>query len=97
MARRRELIGMALVLAAGMAVAFKAGTIVGQDSEQPRVSRPDAAATAREAYSPRVLDDPYFLQQQRRNVEALEQGCEERGELCAEARQARAWLAERQG
>ena len=96
MSRRRELIGMALVLAAGMALAFKAGMIVGEDSEQPRAARPDDAARVREAYSPRVLDDPYFLEQQRRNVEALEQGCEERGELCAEARQARAWLEEQQ-
>ena len=97
MARRRELIGMALVLAAGMALAFGAGVMVGDQASLPPPARIGEAATMREAYSPRVLEDPYFLDQQRRNVEALERSCDVSGELCAEARQARAWLVEQQG
>ena len=87
----------ALVVALGLALAlaFAAGLWLGgrgggtEDARPP----PQGAAT-REVFSPKVLSDPYFLEQQRQNVAALERACAERGELCAEARAARRWLDE---
>ena len=49
----------------------------------------------REVYSPEILDDPWFVEQQRANIEALERTCRETGEMCGEAREARRWLESR--
>jgi hypothetical protein len=50
----------------------------------------------RNFYSPNVLSDPYVLQQHREIVEALEISCRKTGEHCAEAKQARRYLDERE-
>jgi len=75
----------------GVAIAFPLGLML-------RPSHPDAApqaarsATMRQVYSPRVLSDPYFLDQQRQGIEVLERHCRERRQYCAEAAGGRAWL-----
>lgn len=90
----RDLARLGCALALGMALAFPAGLMVaGNRADRAPPSR-GAASTAerRDVFSPRILDDPYFLEQQRRNVEALEAHCRESGESCVEAGQARRWL-----
>ena len=50
---------------------------------------PRQARSARAIFSPRVLDDPYVIEQQKRVVETLEDACRRTREYCAEAEQAR--------
>ena len=90
--RERWRLGGALVL--GAALAFPAGILLGGRAPRELPSPVAAAPTSasRNPYSPRILTDPAFLEQQRRNVAALEQYCRETGESCAEARGARRWL-----
>lgn len=83
------------VVLLAMVAAFLAGIAISGGSADPPRQPAGPAAPARQVYSPRVLDDPHFLDQQRRNVEALEESCRETGELCAEAEAARRWLRER--
>jgi len=91
---RRDLFRLGGALALGVAVAFPAGMIFAGRGEPERRPQADSAEPAerRQVFSPKVLEDPHFRAQQRRNVEALEQHCQETGELCAEAEGARAWL-----
>jgi len=89
-------LGCALLLGAG--IAFPAGLLLGgsgAERESGRASRSDG--TFREVYSPSIYKDPYFLEQQQRNVETLEQACRATGQFCAEARQVRERLAEHEG
>ena len=46
-------------------------------------------------FSPDVRGDPYMLDQLQQQVEALEAHCRRTGEMCAEARGARARYEER--
>ena len=87
---------MAVVLALllALAVAFAAGMRVGRAGPERGDARSPQAASTRAVYSPNVLGDPWFLERQRENVEALERECADNGELCAEARAARRWLDE---
>jgi hypothetical protein len=62
-------------------------------SPAPRGEAP-RAEVGRAIYSPRIKDDPYFLEQQRKGIEALEAECHRTGEFCAEARQARGQLGQ---
>ena len=82
------LVGAAAALPVGMMLAG-----VGE-GEPPTRPAPRAAATARAVFSPKVLSDPYFLDQQRKGADALEAHCRATGAMCAEARAARRWLAE---
>ncbi len=85
--------GLAALL--GAAIAFPAGMMFAGRSESGGARRePAAGAAMRNVYSPKVLDDPYFIEQQRRNVEALERRCAESGKMCYEARTGRRWLRE---
>ena len=86
-AREAAKLGCALLI--GMAVAFPAGLMLAGGEDEERTSRNGGSATMRNVYSPRILDDPYFIEQQRTNIEALERICRESGEMCAEARAAR--------
>lgn len=89
----RDLARLGCALLVGMALAFPAGLMVaGQGDEDAPRPRGDAAAERRNVFSPHVRDDPYFREQQRRNVEALEAHCRDSGALCAEAEQARRWI-----
>lgn len=77
------------VLLIGMAAAFVAGLILASGEVEERPVRSGGSATMRKVYSPKILDDPYFIEQQRTNIETLERVCRESGEMCAEARAAR--------
>jgi hypothetical protein len=88
----RDLAKLGCALALGLAIAFPAGMIFAGRGEPDRLPQAESDAGNRQVFSPRVLEDPHFRAQQRRNVEALERHCRESGELCAEAEGARAWL-----
>ena len=79
---------------AGAAVAFPAGLYFGRPIAPAETAWPRAAGSVslRNRYSPAMLADPYFLDQQRRVVEALELSCRRSGAHCATARAARARL-----
>lgn len=81
----------------GIAIALPIGLMLAGDEASPTRAPAGAAAERRDYYSPRVVDDPYFVEQQRRNVSALEAHCEDTGQGCAEARAARRWLEEHGG
>ena len=90
----REAARLGCVLLIGMAVAFPAGLMLAGGGGEKPAGRA-GSATMREVFSPKILDDPYFVEQQRVNIEALERTCRETGEMCAEARAARRWLESR--
>jgi len=75
------------------------------ERQSVQVEAPDSKTTigpapheteTRNFYSPNVLSDPYVLQQHREIVEALEITCRKTGQHCAEAKQARRYLLERE-
>ena len=86
----------------GALIAFPLGMMVGAgESQAPdrrdsrREDRPaPPAAPARDSWSPRIANDPYVIEQQRRVVEALELSCRQFKSHCAEARQARLRIEE---
>ena len=90
----REAARLGCVLLIGMAVAFPAGLMLAGGGDDKPAGRA-GSATMREVYSPEILDDPWFVEQQRANIEALERTCRETGEMCGEAREARRWLESR--
>jgi hypothetical protein len=89
----KELARLAAALLVGAALAFPVGLWVAGvrhgASEPPARPR---AAVGRAIYSPSIRDDPYFLDQQRKGIEALEAECRRSRAYCAEARQARRLL-----
>lgn len=89
---------LVLAFLLGIAVALPAGVMLAGDDTDPDAARSRATtADRRDFYSPSFVDDPYFVEQQRRNVAALEAHCEDTGESCAEARAAQRWLEEHSG
>lgn len=94
----KDLTRLAAAVLLGAAIALPVGMMIGGDdnAKAPRPA-PSSSASARAAYSPKVLGDPYFLQEQRKGVEALERHCREAGKMCAEAREGRRWLDEHSG
>jgi hypothetical protein len=89
-------LGCAFVV--GLAAAFLAGVMVAsaavtERETRPRVNRGNAALL--NLFSPDPMSDPYFIEQERKNVEALERTCRQTGQYCNEAAQMRQWLAER--
>ena len=89
----RETLRLLGALLLGAALAFPAGMMIaGRDEVAGTPAQHSQGAAVRNVFSPRVRSDPYFLDQQRKNVEALELHCRETGESCAEARAARRWL-----
>ena len=91
----REAARLGCALSIGMAVAFVAGLMLASGEVEEHAVRAGGSATMRKVYSPKILDDPYFIEQQRANIEALERTCRETGEMCGEAREARRWLESR--
>jgi hypothetical protein len=96
-------LGCAAVL--GAAIAFPLGLFVGA-GDAPRDERgppmrpttpPDRVPAARDLYSPRVISDPYVIEQQRRVARALAASCRRSGRHCAEAEQARRRIEEAEG
>lgn len=93
----KDLAKLGLALLVGAALAFPAGMMVaGSRSGSDRVARaaPRETAPVRDVFSPSISGDPWFLDRQRENVEALESHCARTGQLCAEARAVRAQLAD---
>lgn len=92
--------GCAALLAAS--IAFPAGLFVGSDGPSRENARPagrpappaSRTATSRNPYSPRVATDPYVVEEQRRVLQALEAGCRQLKQNCAEAEQARLRIEE---
>jgi hypothetical protein len=95
--------GCAALVAAS--VAFPLGLVVGGGEPSPetarQASRPGPARVrapaARDVYSPRVVSDPYVIEQQRRVLHALEASCRQSKQYCAEAEQARRRIEEAEG
>jgi hypothetical protein len=90
-------IGLGCAFVIGLAAAFLAGVVVAnravtEHETRPRVNRGNAALF--NPFSPNPTHDPYFLDHERMNVEALEQTCRKTGKYCHEAAQMRQWLAE---
>ena len=87
---RRALIGPAFVL--GVALALALGFLLGRTQRAaPPPPAPVASAAMRQVFSPTVLGDPYFRQQQRKNADVLEKACRETRQFCVEAAAARRW------
>jgi hypothetical protein len=79
-------------------VAFMAGLLFAKQVLREREPSPRANAGNPELfnpYSPNPMSDPYFIEQERKNVEALEANCRATGKHCKEAAQLRQWLAGR--
>lgn len=92
----KELARLGAALLLGAALAFPAGLWLAGESDQaagPRAA-PSRAAVGRAIFSPRIKDDPYFVEQQRKGIEALEAECRRTGAFCPEARAARRRLEE---
>lgn len=87
----KELARLAAALVLGAGLAFPVGLwVAGRwDSASELSARRPPAAVGRAMYSPRIRDDPYFLEQQRKGIEALEAECRRSGAYCAEARKGR--------
>jgi hypothetical protein len=98
-----RVIGCTALVAAS--VAFPLGRLVGADDPPQAVvkgeSRQNPASgqrqEARNPYSPKVVSDPYVIEQQRRVLQALEVSCRGFKTHCTEARQARLRIEEAEG
>ncbi len=83
-----------LALVALLVLAFAAGLgiaqFIGREAAAPDLRDTDRIERDRRAvFSPRVRRDPFFVQEQRKGVEAMEAHCRETGEMCPESRAAR--------
>ena len=81
----------------GLAAAFLAGVMVARHTVTERETNPPVNlgnAGLPNPFSPNPTHDPYFIDQERKNVEALERTCRRTGRYCNEAAQMRRWLAE---
>lgn len=86
----KELARLAAALLVGACLAFPAALwLAGGSPDAGPATHRSSAAIGREMFSPSIRDDPYFLEQQRKGIEALEVECRRTGAFCAEARQAR--------
>ena len=84
---RGEAVRLGGALLVGMALAFPIARMVAGERAAPPAR---AVAERRAMFSPDVRGDPYVLDQLQQQVEALEAHCRRAGEMCAEARGARA-------
>ena len=87
---RGELVRLGGALLLGAALAFPAAHWLAGPGEADRPLQRRPPADRREMFSPDVRGDPYVLDQLQQQVEALEAHCRRAGEMCAEARGARA-------
>jgi hypothetical protein len=89
-------IGLGCVFVIGLAVAFLAGVTVARRTVTEHETSPHANAgnaALPNLFSPNPTHDPYFIDQERRNLEALERTCRQTGKYCHEAAQMRQSLA----
>ena len=101
--RSRDWWGIGCAAVVGASLAFPAGLIIGGKgdlrSDQTNGARRHAPSSAqgpaaRDVYSPRVIGDPYVIEQQRRVLKALEASCRGYNRHCVEAEQARLRIEE---
>jgi hypothetical protein len=85
----KDLTRLAAGLLLGAAIAFPLGLWVASERDPPP-PRERPHAEMRRMFSPDVRGDPYVLDQLQQQVETLEAHCRRSGEMCAEARGARA-------
>lgn len=91
-------IGLGCAFVIGLAVAFLAGVLVASRAVTEREARARlnrGNAVLFNPYSPNPMSDPYFIEQERKNVEALDRACRRTGHYCNEAAQMRQWLVSR--
>ena len=90
---RRFLSLRSIVTLFALVAAFGAGMAVvslgDRGDTAPASSAPVPESDRREVYSPNLRSDPYYLGEQKRNIEVLELHCADSGDMCAEARAAR--------
>jgi hypothetical protein len=90
---RRFLSVRSIVTLFALVAAFGAGmaiTSLGDGGDTaPASTAPIPESDTREVYSASLRSDPYYLGEQKRNVEALERHCADSEDMCAEARAAR--------
>ena len=82
----------------GAALAFPAGMMMAGGSVPERERNARLGPRHPELlnpYSPQITSDPYFIEQQRKGLEALQSNCRKTGAYCKEAGQLRQWLAAR--
>jgi len=90
---RRFLSSRSIVTLFALVAAFGAGMAVtslgdGGDTA-PASTAPIPESDRREVYSASLRSDPYYLSEQKRNVELLERHCANSEDMCDEARAAR--------
>ena len=90
---RRFLSVRSIVTLFALVAAFGAGMAVTSlgdgGATAPSSTAPIPESDTREVYSASLRSDPYYLGEQKRNVELLELLCADSGDMCAEARAAR--------
>ena len=82
--------------AMGLILSFLAGVMVAMRTVTERETSPYANAgnaALPNLFSPNPTHDPYFISQERKNLEALERTCRQTGKYCHEAAQMRQSLA----
>ena len=96
--KRSTAFGLGCAFMAGAALAFPAGLFTARrtvpEHERGAPVRPGHAELLN-PYSPQITSDPYFIEQQRKSLEALERSCRASGTYCREAAQMRQLLADR--
>jgi hypothetical protein len=94
--KRSAAFGLCGAFLAGAALAFPAGLMLAT-REAPERERaaptPSGHPGLLNPYSPQITSDPYFIEQQRKGLEALERSCRATGAYCREAAQLRRVLA----
>lgn len=88
------LLGASIAFPVGLMVGGRGGS--GPQAEGPARPAPSGGETrtGRNPYSPRIASDPYVIEQQRKVLRALEAGCRQLKQNCAEAEQARLRIEE---
>lgn len=91
-------IGLGCAFVIGLVGAFLAGVLVAgravtEGEARTHMNRGNAALF--NPFSPNPMSDPYFIEQERKNLKVLERACRQTRQYCSEAGQMRQWLAER--
>lgn len=99
--RRRDWRALGCAALLGASIAFPVGLMLGDRTPREKAAGPSRSGpssgegrTGRNHYSPRIAGDPYVIEQQRKVLRALEVGCRELKQHCAEAEQARRRIEE---
>jgi len=82
----------------GAILYFLLGTVFASDQSSKEAQSPrnghapelGGSPVGRQVFSPSIKNDPFVVSEWRKTVESLERQCKEYGQLCVEARKARA-------